>query len=89
MKASEFYQKYWRIKTNDGHVLPLKLTEEEAVYLDQCVESGKNGLTAYLFSPRRRPKQINIDCLKKEIEKYLDQNTEDASFKIIEPKQLP
>lgn len=62
MKASEFYQKYWRIETKDGQMLPPQLNEGQARFLDDCAESNKMGLTA--------------------------ENTTDADFEIIEPKQI-
>lgn len=72
MKPSEFYQKWWKCKLPDGTIVePKKLSEKELFYMDE-VFNNKN-LQGIYFGRRRRPSvTVNIEQMKKDIERLPD-----------------
>lgn len=64
MKASEFYEKYIRVKLPSGLVHPRPLTEFEKLFLDNAT-SKENVKIVYMSGPRRRNITIDIEKLKK------------------------
>lgn len=70
MKASEFYEKYWKLSNGKGEMIsPPKLNDEEKDFLDNCAEQ-QNCQGAIFIRKRRRTVQINIEVLKEQMKKF-------------------
>lgn len=74
MKPSEFYEKYWRIDYGDGKLVePPKLSEAEKKFLDESAVNP-NCQAALFTRKRKRNVQVNIDALKRDMNKLADDN---------------
>lgn len=68
MKASEFYETWWRISDGKGgYIKPPLLSDAEKEFLDKAVE--RNSDHVQFFRTRRRPVQINLTYLKEDMNK--------------------
>ena len=68
MKASEFYEVYWRISDGKGgYIKPPALSDAEKEYLDKAAETDCDHVQ--FFRTRRRPTQINLNYLKEDMNK--------------------
>ncbi len=69
MKASEFYEKYWRVQNAVGEwVRPCPLTDAQKKYLDTCAEYP-DCVGVMMFGKRRRPVCIDVEHLKQQMSK--------------------
>ena len=70
MKPSEFYEQYWRLDYGDGKlVAPPKLSEAEKQFLDEAA-TNPNCQGALFTRKRKRPVQVNVEVLKREMSKF-------------------
>jgi hypothetical protein len=70
MKPSEFYEQYWRLDYGDGIlVAPPKLSEDEKKFLDEAT-TNPNCQGALFIRKRKRPVQVNVEVLKREMSKF-------------------
>lgn len=69
IKPSEFYQKYWRIKTKDGWDAPPPLSKSEIEFLDNAAKSIENG-SASIIQKRRRGVTIDVRLLNEQISNF-------------------
>ena len=70
MKPSEFYEQHWRIDYGDGKLVPPpKLSEAEKEFLDNAA-SNPNCQGALFTRKRKRPVSVNIEALKRDMDKF-------------------
>lgn len=69
MKPSEFYEQYLRLDYGDGKlVAPPKLSEAEKQFLDEAA-AKPNYQVALFTRKRKRTVQVNVELLKREMNK--------------------
>ena len=78
MKASEFYEKYWKIDNGDGTFSnPKPLTEKEKKNLDEWTTSGVNVCRMQI---KRKPSGEVIDIDIEAMEKKMEQLDQEKRF---------
>lgn len=70
MKASEFYERYWRVIDANGKAVKLPpLRQEEKDFLDHCAEVD-NVKSASFYRKRGRSVYIDVGILKEKMKKF-------------------
>jgi hypothetical protein len=70
MKPSEFYEQYWKIDYGNGKLVsPPKLSQAEKDFLDNAMETP-NCQAAVFTRVRKRNVQVNVEALKREMNKF-------------------
>jgi len=70
MKASEFYEKYYKIDLGNGNIVSAPpLSDKEKEFLDNAADNP-NVDTVHFIRARRRSGEINLVSLKTAMGKY-------------------
>ena len=81
MKASEFYEKYWKIRNRAGAIVsPPKLTDVEKEFLDSTINDSTCG-GIYFGRRRRNNIQIDLNILREQMNKlpqFLNQDNDQS-----------